>query len=104
MLTLQKTEVTHINRERRIPSANLGGSVSPPNPARRLAVPGGWNDEVRRTFHMLYVEEDKSLQQVMTEMVELLGFHATYADSILITSSLFIFGDFDQCITCLSSL
>lgn len=93
--------LTHINGEGRILSTDLGDSVPLTNPVRRLAVPGDWNEEVRGTFHKLYVEEDKSLQQVMTEMVELLGFQATYADSVLITSSYFIFGLFDQCIVCL---
>jgi len=72
--------LTHINEDGRIPSSDTGDSVSPNNLVPRLAAAEEWNEEVRRTFHRLYFEEDKSLQQVMTEMVDLLGFQATYAD------------------------
>lgn len=54
----------------------------------RLATAEQWDEEVRLTFRKLYIEEDKPLQQVMVEMVDLLGFHATYVDSRSIDQTL----------------
>lgn len=96
--------LTHVNKQRSIPSVDPGDSVSQAKTMRRLAVAEEWNEEVRRTFHRLYVEEDKSLQQVMTEMVELLGFQATYADSVLTTSLLSVLALFVQHMISLSFL
>ena len=56
----------------------MAGSTSLPDHVSRILVAEDWEGDVRHTFHRLYVVEDKALPQAMTEMVELLGFQATY--------------------------